>query len=228
VPRVARSSFGGFCYHVLSRGNAQATVYHDGYDYQEFVTQIGRACEHVPMRVLAYCLMPNHFHLVAWPRENGDLGRWMHWLLTTHVHRHHRRYGTNGRLWQGRYKAFAIQDDHHLLAVLRYVERNPLRANLVAHAEDWRWSSLYWWQRRGRPGFLASGPIALPDGWVGRVNEPITDAELQALRLSAKRSRPFGADEWVKLTANRLGAESTIRSHGRPRRRRLERRRRTA
>lgn len=217
MPRVARSSLGGLCYHVIDRGNGRATVYHDEPDYEAFVSLIGRACEHVPMRVLAYCLMPNHLHFVVWPMGDGDLGRWMHWLLTTHVHAYHRLYGTNGRLWQGRYKAFAIQQDHHLLAVLRYVERNALRANLVSRAEDWRWSSLHWWMRRSRPAFLVSGPVALPVDWIGRVNEPVTEAELRAVRLSVRRSRPFGVEDWVRQTAKDLGAESTLRERGRPR-----------
>jgi putative transposase len=174
------------------------------------------------MRVLAYCLMPNHLHFVAWPRGDGDLARWMHWLLTTHVQHHHRRYGTNGRVWQGRYKAFAIQHDHHLLAVMRYVERNPLRANLVGRAEDWRWSSLAWrGRRRPPPRLLAEVPVALPDGWIGRVNEPITEAELASIRLSVKRSRPFGDAEWTRQSAQQLGLDGTLRELGRPRRNKL-------
>jgi putative transposase len=224
VPRAARSSIGGLCYHVVDRGNARATVYHDATDYTDFVRLIALACEQVPMRVLAYCLMPNHVHLVAWPFADGDLGRWMHWLLTAHVRRHHKRHGTIGRIWQGRYKSFPIQQDHHLLAVLRYVERNPLRANLVERAEDWRWSSLYK-DRAGRSAFVVAAPVRRPAEWVERVNEPVTDAELSALRLSVKRSRPFGAHDWVRETANDLGLESTLQERGRPHTRRFSRRR---
>lgn len=131
MPRTLRASLGDYCYHVLNRGNARAQVFHDDGDYRAFVDLIGTACERLPMRVLAYCLMPNHFHLVLRPHGDGDLSRWMQWLLTAHVRRHHRRYGTTGHIWQGRFKAFPTQDDGHLLAVLRYVERNPLRAGLV-------------------------------------------------------------------------------------------------
>jgi len=92
------------------------------------------ARERVAIEIFAWCLMPNHLHLVVRPKENGDLARWMHWLLTSHVQRHRSRYKTTGRIWQGRYKAFPIQEDRHLLTVLRYVERNPVRAGLAAHA----------------------------------------------------------------------------------------------
>ena len=180
-----------------------------------FLDLMARACQRLPMRLLGYCLMPNHIHLVLWPFEENDLGRWMHWLLTTHVNRHHKRHGTTGRIWQGRYKAFPIQQDHHLLTVLRYVERNALRAGLVERAETWRWSSLRWWSRQSRPEFLVRGPVAHPEDWTSRVNEPVTEAELEAIRLSVKRSRPFGAREWVAQTAKALHMESSLRNRGR-------------
>jgi putative transposase len=84
---------------------------------------------------------------VLWPHGDGDLGRWMQWLLTTHVHGYRAAHHSSGHVWQGRFKAFAIEEDHHLLTVLRYVERNPLRAGLVERAEDWPWSSLRAWRQ---------------------------------------------------------------------------------
>ena len=75
---------------MINRGNAQAEVFHKDADYQAFVDIIGASCERLPMRVLAYCLMPNHFHLALWPRGDGDLSRWMQWLMTAHVRRYHR------------------------------------------------------------------------------------------------------------------------------------------
>ena len=111
MPRTARASVGEICYHVINRGNARQQVFQK----QAFVELIGLACEHIAMRVLAYCVMPNHFHLGLWPYWDGDLGRWMQWLLTSHVRRYHRHYGSSGHVWQGRFKAFPIQQDEHLL-----------------------------------------------------------------------------------------------------------------
>jgi putative transposase len=209
------------CYHVVNRGNARARVYHDPRDYTTFVHLIARACIDVPMRVLAYCLMPNHFHLVVWPFASGDLSRWMHWLLTTHVVLHHRRHGTSGRIWQGRYKAFPIQADHHLLTVMRYVERNAARAGLAETAESWRWSSVASWNHANRADFLVAGPVPRPQDWIQRVNESATDAELAAIRMAVKRSRPFGTNDWIVRTAKALHIESTLRNRGRPRRKPL-------
>src|SRR5262249_7156443 len=141
MPRSARSSQGGYCYHVLNRGNARATIFHKDGDYFAFVNLLREAGERVPVRVLAYCLMPNHFHFVLWPREDGDLSNFMGWLMTAHVRRYHKHYHSSGHIWQGRFRAFPIQEDDHLLTVVRYVERNPVRADLVADAQDWPWSS---------------------------------------------------------------------------------------
>jgi len=174
-----------------------------------------RASERIPMRVLAWCLMPNHVHLVLWPHFDGDLGRWMHWLLTSHVLAHRRRYETIGRIWQGRFKAPPIQQDRHLLVVLRYVERNPVRAGLVGCAEEWPWSSL---RRRGKAdSLLATSPVPLPGPWCDWVNAPLTPAETAAVRTSVERGRPYGDDAWTRVTADRLGLQSTLRPPWRPR-----------
>lgn len=125
MPRTARASAGGYCDHVLNRGNARSEVFHEPADYAAFTATMAEADLRVPMRRIAHGLMPNHFHLVLWPRADGDLSRWMHWLLTTHVRRYLKRYGHSGHVWQGRFKAFPIQEDDHLRMAIHYVERNP-------------------------------------------------------------------------------------------------------
>jgi putative transposase len=217
MPRTARAAVGGVCYHVLNRGNARARVFLDQGDYAAFVDLLGRAHERLPMRVLAFSLMPNHFHLVLWPHDDGDLGRWMHWLLTSHVRRHPRRWRGSGHVWQGRFKAFPIQEDPHLLAVLRYVERNPVRAGLAARAEAWPWSSARQWGRRDRAEWLAEGPTPRPSRGLSWINQPQAESELEALRQCLHRGRPWGEAAWVDRTASRLGLDFTLRPRGRPR-----------
>jgi putative transposase len=109
-------------------------VFHEQVDYAAFLSLVAAAQSRLAVPLLAACLMPNHLHLVVMPAEDDAVSRWTHWLFTTHAARHHRKYRANGRIWQGRFKAFAIQKDHHLLTVLRYVERNALRANMVKRA----------------------------------------------------------------------------------------------
>ena len=219
MPRTARASVGGICYHVLNRGNGRAEVFHKEGDFAAFLDLMVAANERLPLRMLGYVLMPNHFHLVLWPRGDGDLSRWMQWLLTSHVRRYHRHYHGSGHVWQGRFKAFPIEQDEHLLAVLRYVERNPLQANQVRRAEQWAWSSLAWRSRRGqrRPDMLCDWPVTCPRKWVELVNRAQSTAEEAALRKCVARGAPFGDERWIERIAKRLGLESSLRPRGRPR-----------
>src|SRR4029453_18405831 len=175
MPRTARASQGGYCYHVINRGNGRAEVFHKDGDYDAFVRLLADAHERLPMRVLGYCLVPNHFHLVLWPKADGDLSRWMQWLLTAHVRRYHQHYHSSGHVWQGRFKAFPIQEDEHLLAVLRSLARNPVRAAWVYRAQDWLWSSAPP-RTPGAPP-LDLGPVPRPADWLEYVNQPQTEAE---------------------------------------------------
>ena len=199
----------------MSRANARSVVFHQNSDYRAFERLMSRANDRLPMRILAWCLMPTHFHFVLWPYRDGDLSRWMHWLLTAHVHQHRRRHNTVGRIWQGRFKAPPIQQDHHLLTVLRYVERNPLRSRLVDCAEDWCWSSLR--ARVTNSGsLLTASPVLLPKNWRELVNEPLTEAERASVRESMRRGRPYGDRAWLSRTAELLGLSRSLRSRGRP------------
>ena len=216
MARTARASKGGICYHVINRGNARATVYHNDADYHSFIGLIKKASDRLPLRVLAFCLMPNHFHLVLWPHEDGDLSRWMQWLLTSHVRRYHKIRGTSGRVWQGRFKAFPIQEDRHLLTVMRYVERNPVRANLVKRASHWRWSSISGGDRLSWRDILTDSPVDKPRDWEQLVNTPLNDDELKALRRCGRRNAPYGDNAWAQETARSMGLESSLRGLGRP------------
>ncbi len=208
---------GGLCYHVMNRGNRRATVFHDASDYQQFVNLIARAYEAHPVRVLAYCLMPNHFHLVLWPAADGDLSLFLHRLTTSHVRRYHGRHESSGRVWQDRFKSFPVQEDEHLLRVLLYVERNPVRAGLASRAALWPWSSIHWWRRGTWPTFGDPGPIDRPEDWEARVdlNQPVPDVEM--LRKHLVRGRPYGEPAWMVKTARDLGLEGSLRERGRPR-----------
>jgi putative transposase len=177
------------------------------------------------MRILAFTLMPNHWHMLLWPKEDGDLSSFCRWMTHTHSMRWHAHYHTSGtgHIYQGRFKSFPIQADEHFYTVCRYVERNPLRAKLVQRAEHWRWSSL-WRRLHGddQPGRLLSAwPVPLPQTWVEHVHEPQTEAELEALRRSVQRGTPFGSAVWQRRTAARLDLDHTLRPPGRPKKARL-------
>jgi len=218
--RPRRVADGGLVYHVLNRANARMTIFETHEDYEAFERVLEEAVGRTQTRLLAYCVMPNHWHLVIWPREDGELSRFTGWLTLTHTQRWHaHRHSTgSGHVYQGRFKSFPVQDDEHLLTVCRYVERNALRAGLVSRAESWRWGSLYRWKEGNaqQKSLLASWPLPRLPGWVQQVNAPQTEAELSSLRRSVTRGCPFGAPSWSDRMVRRLGLESTLRPQGRP------------
>jgi len=219
MPRRPRVATGGYVYHVLNRAVGRRTLFRKDGDYAAFETILRQAPDFRPMRLLAYCLMPNHWHLVLWPKGDGDLSEYLRWLTVTHTQRRHAHYHTagTGPVYQGRFKSFPIQAGDHLRTVLRYVERNPLRAGLVRKAEAWRWSSL--WQRlHGDATWLSAWPEGRPDPtmWVKYVNGVETAAELAALHRSVARGSPYGDGPWAERAAARLGLESSLRPRGRP------------
>lgn len=220
MPRHARAAPGGYVYHALNRAVARLPLFQKNGDYEAFERVLEEALLRHPIRLLAYCVMPNHWHFVLWPKRDGELTAFLRWLTHTHTQRWHAHYHTagTGHLYQGRFRAFPIQEDDHLLRVLRYVERNPLRAALVRRAENWRWSSLGQWHARDakQQEWLHDWPVPRPRRWLEYVNGVETEAELEALRRSAVRERPFGAESWQAAVASRLGMQHTLRPRGRP------------
>ena len=207
-------------FHVLNRGVARMQVFEKAGDFQAFERVLCETLQQTPMRICGYCLMPNHWHFLLWPEHDGDLAAFMQRLTITHVRRwqEHRHYVGLGHVYQGRYKSFPVEEDEHFLAVARYVERNALRAGLVLRAEDWRWSSL-WRRSTGNAedtAILSPWPLTPPADWIERVNRADNEKELEALRRSVRRGRPYGASEWQKRIAKRLGLESAYHSPGRP------------
>jgi putative transposase len=218
--RPQRAAVGGYVYHVLNRANARMTIYADDGDYEAFERVLVEAVARSETRLLAYCLMPNHWHLVVWPRKDGELSRFVGWLTLTHTQRWHahRRSVGSGHVYQGRFKSFPIEKDEHFYTVARYVERNASRTKLVRRAEQWRWNSLYRWLRGSSEDreLLTAWPLARKASWVDYVNTPLTDAELSAVRRSIQRGNPFGDSDWSQRTIRKLGLESTVRPLGRP------------
>jgi putative transposase len=207
-------------YHVLNRAVARLPLFRKEADYAAFERVLLEAQQRTPTRILAWCILRNHWHFVIQPRKDGELTAFLRWLSHTHAMRWHVAHKTVGcgHLYQGRFKSFPVQTDEHFLTVCRYVERNALTARIVRRAEDWRWGSL-WVRRHGPPelkALLSDWPVTRPRHWVKLVNEPMTAKELDAVRTSIVRSRPFGGPAWQQKTARRLGLMHTIRSEGRP------------
>jgi putative transposase len=220
MPRPPRADAAGEIYHVLNRGNGQQTIFHKEADYEAFERVLVEGLEKFPVRLYAYCWLPNHWHMVLSPEADGAMSKLMYWVTMTHTARHHAHYQQTGfgHLYQGRYKSFPVQSDEHFFVVCRYVERNALAAGLCDKAEDWRFGSLCnWSQKRGSEIVLTSWPIARLPQWINRVNTPVTEKEAKQIRRAINRGQPFGDAAWIETTARQYNLESTLRKRGRPR-----------
>ena len=221
MPRTARIAPGGFVYHVLNRGVGRRRLFDKPADFDAFEEVVRETLAVRPMRVCAYCVLPNHWHFVLWPERDGELAAFMQRLTITHVTRWQKHRGKvgEGHLYQDRFKSFPVQTDDYFYQVVRYVERNALRAGLAATAEAWRWGSL-WCRMSGtaeQRSLLSPWPITRPRLWTKLVNDPQHESEVHAIRAAVARGRPFGTDAWVRQTAEQLGLQSTLRSRGRQR-----------
>jgi putative transposase len=208
-------------FHVLNRGVGKMELFGKQGDFEAFERIVEKTLQTCPMRICAYCLMPNHWLLVLWPEDDGQLGSFLQKLTVTHVRnwQEHRRKVGYGHVYQGRYKSFPVETQDYFYRLVCYVERNALRAGLVCRAEDWRWGSL--WHRSRRLGekvsWLSDWPVPQPIDWTTLVNQAQTEAELTAIRRSVARGQPYGGEAWMRNTAQSLGLESTLRARGRPR-----------
>lgn len=220
MPRSQRADVANIIYHIINRANARTTIFSQDKDYQAFLETLMEAKEKFPVEVFVFCVMPNHWHLVLEPLENGSLSKFMAWLTMTHTQRWHAAHHTvgSGHLYQGRYKSFPVETDEYFLQLSRYVEKNPLRAKLVEKAEDWQWGSL-WIREQGsveQKQVLSAWPIPPPTNYLSLVNVVQPKVEIDNIRLSISKSRPFGNEKWIHKMVDGLGLESSLREPGRP------------
>lgn len=197
MARAPRIDIADYHYHVVNRANARTQIFNTSADYQHFIDILTDTVEFLNMRVLAYCLMPNHWHLLVEPRADGDLSRFVARLTNTHVKQYQVKHSLigMGHLYQGRYKSFVIEDGQYFYTVLRYVERNALKAKLCERAEDWPWGSAYV-RAKGGSTLLAPLPIDLPTQYFRDLNLPLTATDEAALEQSEQRGVPFASAVW--------------------------------
>ncbi len=219
MPRIKRKNLGNIVYHVLNRANGRLRIFKKPGDFEAFERILVEGLYLFPMRLLGYCLMSNHWHLLLWPQKDGDLSIFMQWITMTHSQRWHVAHGTvgMGHLYQGRFKSFPVQSNEYYLTVLRYIESNPLRAGLVKSSREWLWSSLALRQGKDKDGLtLSVGPMELPDNWLGLVDLLPNETDLEKLSNCIRRGCPYGSDVWIIRTVNQLDLRSTLHPRGRP------------
>ena len=215
MPRRRRFTPPGVVFHVMNRAAKKSRLFDHASDYQAFQDIASKAVTRFDVALFSYIVMPNHWHFLLSSAVDRELSRFMHWLEVTHARRWAlaKRVDGQGAVYQGRFKAVAIQTERHFVWVSRYIERNALRANLVDRAEEWRWSSLWQRENPGDGPRLAEWPLRRPDDWLTQVNTPQTDAELEAFRHALSVGESFGDAEWLRTIGHTVS-----RPRGRPRR----------
>ena len=221
MARLPRVDVGGEIYHVINRANGRIKIFNSEQEYKDFEFLLIEMKELFTIDIFAYVLMPNHWHVLLRPKKDGDLSRAMQWLGTTHTRRVHARTKTigGGHLYQGRYKSFLVQGDKHVLVVLKYIERNPVRAKLVKAAERWKWGSMY---RRSisttkESKLVTPSPVPLPRSYAKWINEAEQSESLADIQKSISKGIPYGTEVWRDTMVERYNLKQAMRKPGRPR-----------
>lgn len=220
MPRGPRVDVGDYVYHVINRAAGRRTIFPDSGAYRSFEDLLIEGQKTWEMPMLAYVIMPNHWHMLVYPRKDGDMGKYFHWLTTTHACRLRAFRNTigEGPVYQGRYKSFLVDTDAYVLTALKYIECNPVRAGLVETPEEWKWGSAH---RRifgteQERALLAPPPVPLPDSYRVWINAGESEEALRQIRGSVSKGIPFGDDVWRDRMITKFVLKHTTRPAGRP------------
>jgi len=220
MARQPRVDLGGYVYHIINRASGRVPIFKTKQDFLMFEEVLKEAEERSGMRILSYCIMPNHFHFALYPENDGEMQKFMGWLTKTHTQRWHVMHKTigHGHLYQGRYKSLIVNTDQYFLTIMRYIEQNPLRAKLVKDAGDWQWGSLY---RRihGTPSqqkLLTEWIVDEPKDYAKDINIILNKKELGDVRVSILKGSPLGGVKWRESLISKMNLEYTTRRVGRP------------
>ncbi len=216
MARLARVVAAGYPHHVTQRGNRRQRVFFSDADYAAYLELLRERCPDAGLKVLAYCLMPNHVHLVVVPETEDSLRAGLAEAHRRYTRRVNDREGWRGHLWQERFGSFVL-DEGHLWAAVRYVERNPVRAGLAKEPQNWRWSSA-----RAHLG-LATEPLLDESVWLKGFGEwrrylsrTDREADVEAFRRHERTGRPCGDEKLLRALERMTGRRLSPGRPGRP------------
>lgn len=218
MPRHARIVFPGVPHHVTQRGNHRERVFFDRGDHAAYLGLLGEHAQRLAIDIVAYCLMPNHVHLVVIPSNLDGLHRMFKGVHGEYAQRVNRMRDQQGHLWQGRYFSSPLDADYFLNAV-RYAELNPVRARMVVRAEDYAWSSAAAHCGLRKDPLVDAEPrsklLAGIANWSNWLAEEITEDALETLRLHGGQNLPCGSSEFVAELERSAGRQLRFRPPGR-------------
>ncbi len=222
MPRLARVVAVGLPHHITQRGNYRQRVFCSESDRITYLGLISEYCKPARLRLIGYCLMTNHVHLIAVPEREDSLARGLGQAHCRYAHCVNARQRSTGHLWQNRFYS-TVMDEAHLLSAMRYVERNPVRAGMVADAAEYHWSSAI----AHLTGLDETGSLDLPywaarvsrEEWRGELGVPEEPEELAAIRTQTTTGRPLGSKDFVAELGRKMRRVLEPRAVGRPRKR---------
>ena len=217
MPRISRAIAVGYPHHVTQRGNYRQTVFAEPDDYVQYLDFLAQYAPRCDLEIWAYCLMPNHVHMVCVPRQSDSLSRALHTVHMKYARYFNKKRSSVGHLWQGRFFSCAL-DERHVYAAVRYVERNPLRGGLVSSPDDYPWSSAKI-HIAGERGSVLSGRCFLLEtvtDWQQYLGSPDMEEETAVIKATLT-GRPCAEKGFVKEVEGRLGRILTPQPRGRPR-----------
>jgi len=218
MPRIARAVAVGFPHHIIQRGNNKEKVFFEKEDRQKYLELLKKYSDKWECPILAYCLMENHVHLLARPKQEKSLYKMMQGLTLCYTQYINRKYERTGRLWESRYHSCIVDREHYLWAVARYIEQNPRRAKIVKKEEDYPYSSAKAHIEGGKDHILGE---ELFNGnqrkdYIAFIRKGITEEEIQRLKYSTRTGRPFGREEFTKKMEKKLNKRFILQKPGRP------------
>ncbi|HOD29400.1 MAG TPA: transposase [Syntrophales bacterium] len=222
MPRVSRTIAVGYPHHITQRGNYRQTVFADAGDYARYLELLADFCPKYGLDIWAYCLMPNHVHLVAVPGRQESLARLFNTVHMLYAQYFNRKRNATGHLWQGRFFS-CVLDERHLYAAVRYVEMNPVRGGMAADPQDYLWSSARAHVRGGHDPVLAARCfLSETIGDWGRYLGADEDREAtESVIRATKSGHPCGGDDFVRQIGQSLNRALTLRPRGRPRKEKI-------
>ena len=208
MPRFPRLVVPDYPHHVTQRGNRRQPIFFNDSDYAAYLDLLALQLPAAEVDVLAYCLMPNHVHLILIPRRADSLARLLRKTHACYAQQINQEHGWQGHLWQERFHSF-VMDEEHLIVAARYVELNPVRAGLCRRPEGWRWSSVHFHMHEHADPLITTGGMrAYVDDWRSYLGDALTRSEIDRLRQHTSTGRPAGDRQFIAeleyLTGRRL------------------------
>jgi putative transposase len=217
MPRRRLAGCGGFVFHVMNRSAKQLTLFESPADYDLFLGVLQEAESVCPIRLLEYCVMPNHWHLLVWPERDDQLTPFMRWITGVHAQRWRRARGQIGKgaVYQGRYRWVAVQGGQHYDIARRYIRQNPVRAHMVDLPCDWPWSSASCAPVNARPS-LTQGPLSLDPHEQEPGDALLSQPIAERMRAGLRGGQPFGEPQWGRALEVRRWLMAVLEAHSRP------------